>query len=531
MAVKLSPIFNEQEFDANGNPLVGGKLYTFAAGSSTPLASYTSITGLTAQANPIILNSRGEVDNPIWITTGLSYKFALYNVNDVLVRTVDNVTGVNDSSVSIDQWVDSGVVPTYVSATKFTLPGDQTSSFTVNRRIKATVTAGTVYGYISISAFAALTTITVVLDSGALDTGLSTVQLGLLTPTNSALPQVSTSQIQDSAITTAKYANNSVTEDKIEDTALAAFKSKSIADLDASVVANALTITINAGVWDFRSTTLTDGTPVTRTLSSPVSVVVPSGGTLGTTNGNRARLAILAINNAGIIETAIINLSGGNNLDESGLISTTAVSAAANANNVAYSTTARSNVAYRVVGYIEITEATAGTWATAPTLVQGSGGQALQRVNSICNGVSVASTSGTSIDFTGIPSWAKRITVIFNEVSTNGTADLLVQLGDSGGIENTGYISTYIVLSTGGSSTAGFIIRTGAAAVVASGILQINLIDTTSWICTHTIKVSTTNASAGAGSKSLSGILDRVRVTTTNGTDAFDAGSINILYE
>jgi hypothetical protein len=550
MAVKLSPIFNEQEFDANGNPLVGGKLYTFAAGSSTPLASYTSITGLTAQANPIILNSRGEVDNPIWITTGLSYKFALYNVNDVLVRTVDNVTGVNDSSVSIDQWVDSGVVPTYVSATQFTLPGDQTSSFTVNRRIKATVTAGTVYGYISISAFAALTTITVVLDSGALDTGLSTVQLGLLTPTNSALPQVSTSQIQDSAITTAKLANayiNDLTEVTfdlsadfvaIADASDSGNKKKAkipsiqkISDLDASVAANALTITINAGVWDFRSTTLTDGTPVTRTLSSPVSIVVPSGATLGTTNGNRARLAILAINNAGIIETAIINLSGGNNLDESGLISTTAVSAAANANNVAYSTTARSNVAYRVVGYIEITEATAGTWATAPTLVQGSGGQALQRVNSICNGVSVASTSGTSIDFTGIPSWAKRITVIFNEVSTNGTADLLVQLGDSGGIENTGYISTYIVLSTGGSSTAGFIIRTGAAAVVASGILQINLIDTTSWICTHTIKISTTNASAGAGSKSLSGILDRVRVTTTNGTDAFDAGSINILYE
>jgi len=151
-------------------------------------------------------------------------------------------------------------------------------------------------------------------------------------------------------------------------------------------------------------------------------------------------------------------------------------------------------------------------------------------VGVLTNGT-VVTASGTSVDFTGIPSWAKRITVIFNEVSTNGTADLLVQLGDSGGIENTGYISTYIVLSTGGSSTAGFIIRAGAAAVVASGILQINLIDTTSWICTHTIKVSTTNASAGAGSKSLSGILDRVRVTTTNGTDAFDAGSINILYE
>jgi hypothetical protein len=153
------------------------------------------------------------------------------------------------------------------------------------------------------------------------------------------------------------------------------------------------------------------------------------------------------------------------------------------------------------------------------------------QVERITQGTAVASTSGTSIDFTGIPAWAKKITVMFNEVSTNGTADLLVQLGDSGGIENTGYISTYIVLSTGGSSTAGFIVRTGAASVVASGIMQINLFDTTNWISSHTIKISTTNASAGAGSKSLSATLDRIRITTTNGTDTFDAGSINIMYE
>lgn len=188
MAVSLSPIFNEQQSDANGDPLVGGKIYTYTAGSSTPQASYTSVTGLTAQANPIILNARGEVDNPIWLTDGLSYKFALYDVNDVLIRTVDNVDGVNDSGSNSSQWVISGVAPTFVSATQFTLVGDQTTEFHVGRRVKLTVTAGTAYGYISVSAYTSLTTVTVVLDSGVLDSGLSAVQLGLLTTDNPSSP-------------------------------------------------------------------------------------------------------------------------------------------------------------------------------------------------------------------------------------------------------------------------------------------------------------------------------------------------------
>lgn len=303
-----------------------------------------------------------------------------------------------------------------------------------------------------------------------------------------------------------------------------------IIDVDATVAANALTVTINPCTLHFRSTTLTDGSPSPINSSTAKTVTVPSGGTLGTTNGNIAKLAILAINNAGTIEAAVVNVSNGINLDESGLITTIAVGTGSNSAGVAYSTSARTNVAYRVVGYIDITEATAGTWATAPSLVQGFGGLSFKNFNLIISGTPVTA-SGTSIDFTGIPSWAKRITVILSEVSTNGTADLLVQLGDSGGIENTGYISTYIVLSSGGSSTAGFIVRTGAAAVVATGTMTMNLIDTLDWVSTHAIKISTTNASIGAGSKSLSATLDRIRLTTTNGTDVFDGGKATIIYE
>jgi hypothetical protein len=172
-----------------------------------------------------------------------------------------------------------------------------------------------------------------------------------------------------------------------------------ISDLDASVAANELTITINAGVWDFRSTTLTDGTPITRTLSSPVSVVVPSGATLGTVGTVAARLAVVLIDNSGTLEAAVVNLAGGNQLDETNLITTTTIDTGSDSNNVIYSTTGRTSVAYRVIGFIDITEATAGTWATAPTLVQGCGGQAFAAMSSLGYGQTwqtVTRTSGTT---------------------------------------------------------------------------------------------------------------------------------------
>jgi hypothetical protein len=149
-----------------------------------------------------------------------------------------------------------------------------------------------------------------------------------------------------------------------------------------------------------------------------------------------------------------------------------------------------------------------------------------------------ASTSGTSIDFAGIPSWVNRITVMFNGVSTNGTSVIVIQLGDSGGIENTGYIahSGVIQSSTAGSSdyTTGFgIANTNAAAYSHSGSIIFSLLEnsTNSWVANGSVRQASNRIAFMAGSKSLSGVLDRVRITTVNGTDVFDAGSINISYE
>jgi hypothetical protein len=216
---KLSPIGNNAQF-INGDPAVGAKLFFYAAGSSTKQTTYTDEAGLIPQTNPIILDSRGEPAQPIWLTEGLSYKVVFTSSTDSdppasPIWDVDNVDGINDASITLDQWIASGVTPTYVSATTFTVPGDQTTAFHANRRIKALVTAGTVYGYISASVFGALTTVTVVLDSGNLDTGLSSVQLGLITATNTSI-RIIASMVADGAVSTAaKVADTIITPAKL----------------------------------------------------------------------------------------------------------------------------------------------------------------------------------------------------------------------------------------------------------------------------------------------------------------------------
>jgi len=155
-----------------------------------------------------------------------------------------------------------------------------------------------------------------------------------------------------------------------------------IQPISASVAASALTITASALTLDFRSTTLGSGT-VTTVSGTPASLVVPSTATLGTVSAVQSRLVVIALNNAGTIELAVVNISGGNNLDETTLLTTTAIAAASNSASTVYSTTARTSLAFRVIGYIESTQATAGTWATAPSTIQGYGGQALHAMSSL----------------------------------------------------------------------------------------------------------------------------------------------------
>ena len=154
-------------------------------------------------------------------------------------------------------------------------------------------------------------------------------------------------------------------------------------------------------------------------------------------------------------------------------------------------------------------------------------------------GTAVASTSGTSIDFTSIPSWVKRITLMFNGVSTSGTAHLLIQAGTGGTPTTSGYnsVSVYGLSSasgTGGtSSTAGYIMFTANATYVNSGSLVITNVTGNTWVSDGIISntVTTIYTATTSGNVSLAGALNMIRITTSNGTDTFDAGSVNILYE
>ena len=152
----------------------------------------------------------------------------------------------------------------------------------------------------------------------------------------------------------------------------------------------------------------------------------------------------------------------------------------------------------------------------------------------ITSGTAVASTSGTSIDFTSIPSYVKRITVMFDAVSTNGTSNIQVQLGDSGGFETSGYFSTSSNTADITSLTSGIVFNDGSTIVAAgayTGSLVFTLVSGNSFVVNGCGIRQTSNCGSIAGSKTLSATLDRIRITTVNGTDTFDAGSINILYE
>ena len=154
-------------------------------------------------------------------------------------------------------------------------------------------------------------------------------------------------------------------------------------------------------------------------------------------------------------------------------------------------------------------------------------------------GTAVASTSGTSIDFTSIPSWVKRITVMFNGVSGNGSSAPIIQIG-SGSVSTSGYTSVGIFAgatnNAGGSAyTTGFGIPAGNATNLMYGHFVLTLLSSNTWVCSAVITANTGGVyygfNCGGVSPALGGTLDRVRITTVNGTDTFDAGSINILYE
>lgn len=217
------------------------------------------------------------------------------------------------------------------------------------------------------------------------------IQLGFVTANTNTGP--STANFQALGVKSLKYADGSdplagdisgrvyliydAANDWLEIQRKATGAPPQIRRIEATVAGNALTFTAQPAVIDFRSTVLNSGVVNSRAFTSALTLTVPAGATLGTTNGVASRIVLLAIDNAGTIELAVVNASGGVSLDETGLINTTAISAGASSASTIYSTAARTGVPYRVIGFEDSTQATAGTWAASPSKVQGQGGQAI----------------------------------------------------------------------------------------------------------------------------------------------------------
>ena len=187
-SVNFAPIFNGwQGSDPSGVPLSGGLVNTYAAGTSTPTATYTDNSGGTANSNPIQLDAGGRPPAEIWLSAGRAYKFVLTDSLSNLLATYDNIAGIPYASSSV--WSPSGLTPTYLSATQFSVVGDQTALFTVGLRIRYTLTSTLFYGTVTASSYGAgVTAVTVVVDATPLTSALNSVDVSQITTTNTPLP-------------------------------------------------------------------------------------------------------------------------------------------------------------------------------------------------------------------------------------------------------------------------------------------------------------------------------------------------------
>jgi len=304
--------------------------------------------------------------------------------------------------------------------------------------------------------------------------------------------------------------------------------------------AGAMTVTLNPVNIDFRNSVLNPAagdTVTTLSVSTAITLTIPSGATLGTFSANQNNLLLLAINNAGTIELAVCNQWNNINLNEANTINTTAITGAANSAITNYSTTTRSGVYFRIIGILTSTQTTAGTWATLPTMQ--SGGAWSPLVNQLTLGTSQTYpfvTTNASVSFTGIPSWAKRITILLSGVTTVAAGLPAIRAG-SGSYEATGYDSVNNAIGASGvgssasATTSWDLQNSGGSANVYTGQVVITKVNGTLYTISGQVRYSTSSTALSVGFKTFAGTIDRVQLLMSTGTDTFNGGTINIMWE
>ena len=349
MAVSLSLFAGAgwQFFDNNGKILSGGNLYIYSAGTTTPLTTYTSSAGTIANSNPIVLDSAGRVPNEIWINTTSTAKFVLYTSTGSLIGTWDNIpsyaaalnlTGTNNAVAYFNS------VGTFTSSSNMTFDGS-------NLTVAGGITAGSnvsITGSIS-------TTGTATFGGNTAVTGTISATGGITSSTTAVTQSVGDNSTK---IATTAFVASTSAKAKIQPLTV------------SGPTGGVITLTLAPTTLDFRDTNTGSGTITSVSNSSSLTIQLVGAATLGAVSGVQTRIAVLAIYNSTIaaMELAVVNVIGGAQIDECNIVNTSAVSSGTSA-SVFYSTTARSSVAYRVVGFIDATN-TSGSW-TALSLIQG----------------------------------------------------------------------------------------------------------------------------------------------------------------
>lgn len=553
-SVKLSPLFNDAQLDNNGLPLSGGFVYWYLAGTSTPVTVYAESTGSTVNTNPVVLTTRGEPTNPIWLPTGVAYKAVLKDSLGNLIRTIDSISGVNDTATPvISEWVLYAGPATYINSTQFSVTGDATATFDNGRRVKATVSGTDRYGTVNGAPVYALgvTTVTLTLDSGVLDSSLATVYYGFLDP---AHPSFDTTGVNANtkagiqsqtwtAFTTGGVSGTYTLTPNPAITAYAAGQKFSVTFNAASSATNTINISgLGAKLLKMYNSI---GTKVNASFAlNQVSDIVYDGTDFLVLNLPQSILG------QSIFVTTATTLTSS---QVGGFVEITASSAYAVAlpspaikENANFNFWNNSNYPITLTcasaSFYGPSSSQGGSLVIQPqaslSLVSDSYNWIALYGQQLRQGTAVATTSGTAIDFTGIPSWAKRITVMFNGVSVSGTSIKTLRLGTSVGVETSGYVSGATFGPSVGqlaTSVSEFVLNVANNATAPDsihGAVVLTNLSGNVWVLQGAVHCPTyTAGNFIAGSKTLSGALDRVRLTTQNGTDLFDAGSVNILYE
>ena len=365
-------------------------------------------------------------------------------------------------------------------------------------------------------------------------TSIGTADLLLIAPDSvdaSLAPRkVTVQNLLDDGLTAGTFTSFNLTGELTYGTATGNRTVSTTATISTATISTGIISSLTAGTTNSTAATITNGTITTGLIptltagTTTGTAGVFTSGTVSTLNSTTGTIGTLN-STTGTITNLSTTLAGDFTISQG-----TATLATSGATAGTYGSV--TEIPFLTVDAKgRITSATTGTFSSTPA--DGSITPA-KLAQPLTLGTAVTSTSGTAIDFTSIPSWAKRVTIIFNNISLSASAQFLIQIG-SGSFSTSGYNSATGYAQSGSavsaSSTSGFVMLSGNASNVMSGTLVIYLISTNLYASSHSAGLNGGGGMAGGGiSPTLSGSLDRIRITSSS-TDTFDSGTVNIMYE